>query len=79
MINIRGYKKAIREMKPGDTFYLNIISASVAIADYTKELIQTGIIAPDQKELEKMIVPNALDKFINGYALAPQMTYIKLK
>lgn len=78
-MNIRGYKKAIREMKPGETFYLNIISGSVAMAEFTKELIKSGIIAPELSELEKMIVPEAIQKFMSGDALAPQMTYIKLK
>lgn len=78
-MNIRGYKKALRELKVGETFYLNIISASLAMADYTKELIKNGTIAPEKSELEKMIVPDAIERFLSGDALAPQMTYIKLK
>ena len=79
MFNIRSYKKALREMNVGDIFYLNVISASVAIAEYTKELIKEGVITPEITELEKMIVPSAIHKFLAGDALAPQMTYIKLK
>lgn len=77
MMNIRSYRKAIREIKKGEQFYFNAISASVAMVEYTKELVKNGTIKLDMEELEKMIVPEALDKFLTGEALAPQMFYIK--
>lgn len=75
MMNIRSYKKIIREAKVGDTFYLNAINASINMIEYTRELIQAGKIVPDGEELNKMIKPEAQYRFYNGTSIAPQMTY----
>lgn len=75
MMNIRSYKKMIRESHIGDTFYFNAINGSISMIDYTRELIQSGKIVPDGEELNKMIKPEAQYKFYNGESIAPQMTY----
>ena len=75
MVNIRSYKKFIKNANVGDTFYLNAINASINMIEYTKELIRTGKIAPDGEELNKMIKPDAQYRFYNGTSIAPQMTY----
>lgn len=74
-MNIRSYKKMIREAKVGDTFYFNSINGSIPMIEYTRELIQSGKITPDGEELNKMIKPEAQYKFYNGESIAPQMTY----
>lgn len=78
MQNIRTYKKLIRELTAGQTFYYNSIAGTSAMIDYTRELIKAGVITPLQSELDKMIKPEAQYKFITGECIAPQMTYIKL-
>ena len=75
MLNIRSYKKMIRECNIGDTFYYNSIAGTISMIDYTRELIQTGKIQPVQEELDKMIKPEAQYKFFTGESIAPQMTY----
>lgn len=74
-VNIRSYKKMIREANIGDTFYLNAINASLTMIEYTRQLIQTGKITPDGEELNKMVKPEAQYKFYTGESIAPQMTY----
>ena len=79
MMNIRSYKKLIREAQVGDTFYFNSINGSIPMIEYTRELLQSGKIAPDGEELNKMIKPEAQYKFYNGESIAPQMTYRVIK
>lgn len=76
MMNIRSYKKLVREAKIGDTFYFNSINGSVSMIEYTRELIKAGKIAPDGEELNKAIKPEYQYKFYSGDSIAPQMTYI---
>lgn len=75
MNNIRTFKKMIRELAVGDTFYYNSIAGTLSMIDYVRELIQTGKIVPDAEELAKMIKSEAHYKFYNGESIAPQMTY----
>lgn len=75
MMNIRSYKKMMRELNIGDTFYFNSIAGTISMIEYTRELIQSGKIVPDGEELNKMIKPEAQYKFYNGESIAPQMTY----
>ena len=79
MLNIRSYKKMIRESKVGDTFYYNAIGGSLAMVDYTRELIQIGKIIPVEEELIKMVKAEAADKYRDGTSIAPQMTYMIVK
>lgn len=75
MMNIRSYRKMMRELAIGETFYMNAINCSIAMIEYTRELIQAGRIVPDAEELNKMIKPEAQYRFYNGECIAPQMTY----
>ena len=75
MMNIRSYRKMMRELKVGDTFYFNAINGSLNMIEYTRELIKAGKIVPDGEELNKMIKAEAQYKFYNGESIAPQMTY----
>lgn len=75
MMNIRSYRKMMRELKVGDTFYMNAINCSIPMIEYTRELIKSGKITPDGEELNMMIKAEAQYKFYNGECIAPQMTY----
>lgn len=74
-MNIRTYKKFIREATPGARFYLNAIDCSIPMIEYTREMIKAGKIKPDRDELNKMISPEYLGDFLNGERIAPQMIY----
>lgn len=78
-MNIRSYRKQIREMKVGDTFYLNAINCTLAMVDYTKELLKNGKIRPEQSELDRTIYPEYQQDFISGKSIAPQMMYEVIK
>lgn len=75
MVNVRSYRKMIREAQVGETFYYNSIAGTIAMIDLTRELIKTGKIRPVREEIEKMIKPEAVHLFMNGECIAPQMTY----
>lgn len=77
MINVRTLRKLIRELKPGETFYLNAISATISMVDEMKTLIKDGVIEPDREELSRVIKPEYHERFLNGESIAPQMVYIK--
>ena len=77
--NVRTMKKLISELNPGETFYLNAISASVGMVELTRELIKNGTITPEPEELSRVIKPEFHERFLNGESIAPQMVYIKLK
>ena len=79
MLNIRSFKKFIKEGKSGDIFYLNAISVSTTVIEYLKELIKKGYVTPDKAELAKMIKPESINKFMKGESISPQMRYILLK
>lgn len=75
MQNVRSYKKMIREAQVGETFYYNSIAGTTSMIDLTRELIKTGKIRPVREEIEKMIVPEAVEQYMDGTCIAPQMTY----
>lgn len=75
MMNIRSYRKMMRELNVGDTFYFNSINGSIPMIEYTRELIKAGKIAPDGEELNKAIKPEYQYKFYSGESICPQMTY----
>lgn len=78
-MNIRSYKKFVKDLPVGATFYLNTINASVAIIEHTRELIQTGIIEPDNALLIQCVTPQAQELFKSGTSIFPQMWYMKRK
>lgn len=77
MINVRTLRKLIRELNPGETFYLNAISATTSMIKEVKALIKDGVIEPDREELSRVIKPECHKRFLNGESIAPQMVYIK--
>lgn len=75
MMNIRSYRKMIKGAKVGDRFYFNAINGTVPMVEYTRQLIKQGKITPVLEELEKVIVPEAIDKFMSGDSIFPEMDY----
>jgi hypothetical protein len=78
MLGIREFKNFYKNVKIGDSFYLNAIGANKKVIDYVRMLIQTKEIAPKKEEIEKVIKKESINKFLTGEAIAPQMTYIKI-
>lgn len=77
MINVRSLRKLVRELNPGETFYLNAISATISMDEEMKVYIKDGVIEPDREELSRVIKPEYHERFLNGKSIAPQMVYIK--
>jgi hypothetical protein len=78
MLGIREFKNFYKNVKIGDSFYLNAIGTNKKVIDYVRMLIQTKEIAPKKEEIEKIIKKESINKFLTGEAIAPQMTYIKI-
>lgn len=76
MMNIRSYKKMMRELAVGETFYFNAINGTVSMVEYTRELIKAGKIRPEQTELDKAVKAEYQDRFLSGESIMPQMTYV---
>lgn len=77
--NIRSYKKMINELAVGETFYYNSIAGTISMINYTRELIQTGKIAPVREEIEQCVTPDSVNDFMTGKSIFPQMEYVILK
>ena len=78
-MNVKIYSSMINNIEKGEHFYFNAINATIAMIEYTKELIANGYIAPVQEELNKVIKPEYHEDFLTGKSIAPQMEYVKLK
>lgn len=61
----------------GETLYINAINISNPAIAMLKDMIAGGILVPVDKELERVIVPEALGDYYNGQRICPQMTYVK--
>ena len=79
MKNVRSFKKVVNEMNVGEKLWFNAIAATPAMVDFLREEIKAGNLVPNEDELNKMIVPSAIHKYMSGYSIAPQMEYIKVK
>ena len=79
MFGIREFKNFYKKLNVGDDFYLNAIGTNKNVIDYVRTLIQAGEITPKKEEIERIIKKESIDKFMSGEAIAPQMTYIKIK
>lgn len=75
--NVRSFAKAVREMKTGDTLYVNAISCSKATVDLLRQYIKDGILAPSEEWLQRAIKEGYRQDYITGISIAPQMDYIK--
>lgn len=77
-MNYRTLVKKINEMEKGDEFWVNSINLSEKSILALRNFIQTGVIQPDEKELQENIVEEYIEDFKTGKRILPQMLYIKL-
>lgn len=70
--------KYIAKLDKGDSFFVNTINGNSIEISFLKLLIQHGKVVPDIDELKRVVVPEAIDSFMNGDCIFPQMTYIKM-
>lgn len=77
MCNVRTMRKAVKSLNKGDVIHINTINCTVSMIEQLKTYIKCGVLIVDESELCKTIVEDSRDKFRSGYAVAPQMTYIK--
>lgn len=71
------FKKTIAEAQAGDKIYMNAINFSLKSIDLLRQFIQDGILSPDEEELQRHIVPEALPEYRSGERILPQMTYVR--
>lgn len=69
------FRKAIKSCNNGEVLFINAINLSVAGIDQLREYIKTGILHPDRKEVEKVIVPLKIESVMCGDIIVPQMMY----
>lgn len=69
------FRKAIKSCNNGEVIYVNAINLSVAGSDQLREYIKIGVLHPDRKEVEKVIVPLKIESVMCGDIIAPQMIY----
>ena len=71
----REFVKAISSCKDGDVIFINAINLSLSAIDQLKQYIKIGLLHPDRKEVEKVIVPLKIEEVMKGDIICPQMTY----
>ena len=76
-MRVNEFKKKIAEAQPGDKMYMNVINFSTGSIDLLRKFIQDGTLIPDEEELQKHIVPEALNKYRSGECIVPQMVYVR--
>ena len=72
------FKKSIQALKPGEQVYINSINLTVKQIDVLRQFIKSQVLTPDISEVEKMIVPDSIEKVMTGEMICPQMNYIKI-
>ena len=72
------FKKALQELKPGEQTYINSINLSIKQIAILREFIKSQVLTPDISEVEKMIVPDSIEKVMTGDMICPQMNYTKI-
>lgn len=75
MMNVRSFRKEVREMASGQRFYLNAISVSVAVVEQLRQYIKDGVVEPVREEVEKCY--KDVEGVMSGKVIFPQMEYIK--
>jgi hypothetical protein len=78
MVGVNTLKKSYEQANIGEFCFINAIGLTPRAIDLLREYIQKSKIAPVETMLIKMIKKESIDKFLNGEAIAPQMTYIKI-
>lgn len=68
--------KAVSATESGTTIYINAIAMTTGAIDRLRKYIQDGEIIPIREEVEKMLIPDAVDRAMNGEIICPQMSYI---
>ena len=76
-MNVNGFRRVIRHIEPGTTVFIDAINLTPRCIDQLRECIKDGTLIPDISEVEKMIVPDSVDKVMSGEIICPQMDYIK--
>ena len=72
------FKKSIQALKPGEQVYINSINLTVKQIDVLRQFIKSQVLTPDISEVEKMIVPDSIEKVMTGDMICPQMNYTKI-
>lgn len=73
--NIRTLKKVVREMKTGESIYIDAICLSLNAIDQLKQYVKDGVLTPDEDEVKQVCkVP---EDIMTGKYLFPQMLYTK--
>lgn len=73
------FVNAINNCADGDIIFINSISLSLSAIDQLRHYIKIGLLHPDRKEVEKVIVPLKIEEVMNGEIICPQMIYIVRK
>lgn len=71
----REFVKAINSCNDGDVIFINAINLSLSAIDQLKQYIKIGLLHPDRKEVEKVIVPLKIEEVMKGEIICPQMYY----
>ena len=71
----REFVNAINSCTDGDIIFINAICLSLSAIDQLRQYIKIGLLHPDRKEVEKVIVPLKIEEVMNGEIICPQMTY----
>ena len=66
-------------MKVGDTVYINTINLGTRDNNTLKYLIEVGCLVPIESTVRKCVVPCAVNDFMTGKSVFPQMTYTKVQ
>lgn len=68
-----------KHMKVGDTVYINAIALGKRDSNTLKYLIDVGCLVPIEEEVRKVVASGAVDDFMSGKSIFPQMDYIKVQ
>lgn len=71
----REFVKAINSCVDGDIIFINAINLSLSAIYQLRQYIKIGLLHPERKEVEKVIVPLKIEEVMNGEIICPQMTY----
>lgn len=76
-MNIRSFRKQVREMKTGEEVYINAINLSLNGIEQLKEYIADGTLVPNMDEVKRRVVEQAVPYVMKGEMVCPQMLYTR--
>ena len=76
-MNVRGFRSTISHVEAGKTIFINAINLTPGCIEQLREYIKEGMLIPDISEVEKMIVPDSIEKVMSGEIICPQMYYTR--